>query len=67
MVKLQRHKAYTYKSGSGENIEHHKHIVTVPESAISELGWTEGQQLTYTVNGDILIMRPAKEKEEDNK
>ncbi len=66
-VKLQKHKAYTYKSESGKEIEHYKHMVTVPESAIGELGWNEGQQLTYTINGNVLIMKPAIEKEDNKK
>jgi hypothetical protein len=67
MVKLQKHKAYTYKSESGKEIEHCKHIVTIPESAISELGWSEGQQLTYTINDNVLIVRPVIEKEDGKK
>jgi hypothetical protein len=67
MVKLQKHKAYTYKSKSGKDLEHHKFIVTIPQSAIGELGWSEGQQLTYTINGNTLTMESIAETEEDEK
>lgn len=58
MVKIQKHKAYTYKSDSGQEIEHYKHIITLPASAISELGWNQGQELTWTINGNALILQP---------
>jgi len=67
MVKLQKHKAYTYKSESGKNIEHYKYIVTIPQSAISKAEWDEGQELNCTVNGNTVILRPIIGKEDDKR
>jgi len=67
MVKLQKHKAYTYKSEAGKNIEHYKYIVTIPQSAISEAEWDEGQELNCVVNGNTVILRPIIGKEDDKK
>ncbi|MEM0075761.1 MAG: hypothetical protein QXV84_05380 [Conexivisphaerales archaeon] len=40
MVKLQKHKAYTYMAGDGKEIEHYKYLFTVPEGAVDKLGWS---------------------------
>jgi hypothetical protein len=55
MVKLQKHKAYTYRADSGIEIEHYKHLVVIPEEAIQNLGWQEGQELSWCVTSDKLI------------
>ena len=67
MVKLQKHKAYTYKSETGKNIEHYKYLVNVPESALNELGWTEGQELNMSINQNSLTLKPQGSKKETNK
>lgn len=57
MVKIQKHKAYTYKAEDGREIEHYKYLVTVPVSAITELGWQEGQELNIIVNQHALVLK----------
>ena len=49
-IKLQRRFAYRYKDR-----EHFKHILTVPEPILEELGWEEGMELTPRVKGDKLL------------
>jgi hypothetical protein len=61
MVKLQRHKAYTYKTDSGETIEHYKHIINIPEDILTELGWTSGISLTAIPKGNSLILKPIRD------
>jgi hypothetical protein len=56
MVKLQRHKAYTYKTEGGEKKEHFKHLVVIPEEAIQNLDWREGQELSWTVANNKLVL-----------
>jgi bifunctional DNA-binding transcriptional regulator/antitoxin component of YhaV-PrlF toxin-antitoxin module len=58
VVKLQKHKAYTYKAASGKKIEHFKYLVNVPESTLNKLGWNEGQELIVTIRHDSLILKP---------
>lgn len=62
MVKLQKRFAYKYKEK-----EHYKHLVTIPQSAISELGWNDGQQLSFTVNNNTLVIKPSPDKGVDEK
>ena len=57
MVKLQRHKAYTYKTERGERIEHFKHLVVIPEEAVHSLGWVEGEELESLVQGNKLVLK----------
>jgi len=57
MVKLQKQKAYTYKAESGEEIDHYKHLVVVPEDLIETLGWKEGIDLTAAVEGEALVLK----------
>jgi hypothetical protein len=58
MVKLQRHKARIYKAESGKETEHYKHIIALPESAISELRRYEGQESTWSINENALTLQP---------
>jgi len=60
MVKLQKHKAYTYKADSGEEIDHYKYLITIPESAITELEWKPGQEVDLTIQDKELILKPSK-------
>jgi hypothetical protein len=39
-AKLQKQLAYKYKGK-----QHFKHVIVIPEGAINELGWKQGQQL----------------------
>ncbi|MDV3244902.1 MAG: hypothetical protein LYZ66_07020 [Nitrososphaerales archaeon] len=57
MVKLQKHKAYTYETGDGKKIEHFKHLVTIPDEVVQELGWTDGQNLTLAVSKNRLMLQ----------
>ena len=57
MVKLQKHKAYTYTTDSGEEIEHYKHLVVLPESTVTELDWQAGQELELTVTKGELKLK----------
>ncbi len=65
MAKLQKHKAYTYTSESGEEIEHFKHTVVIPEDAIQQLRWKEGVELAVTTKGNSMILKP--DEDENNK
>jgi hypothetical protein len=60
MVKLQRHKAYTYKTESGEQIEHYKYLVNIPENRLNELGWSDGQELSIRVYNKSLVLEASK-------
>ncbi|MQY61741.1 hypothetical protein GH146_00455 [archaeon] len=62
MVKLQKRFAYRYKDK-----KHYKHMITVPQSAISELGWSEGQQLIYMINNNTLIVKRVSDEKDDEK
>lgn len=56
-MKLQRQKAYTYKAESGEEIDHYKHLVIIPEDMIETLGWRDGIDLTVAVEGEALVLK----------
>lgn len=51
MVKLQRRFAYKYKDK-----EHYKHIITIPEEQVEELGWKEGEELEISASSNKLIL-----------
>jgi len=57
VVKLQKHKAYTYTTESGEDIEHYKHTVTIPDDVVRELGWQTGVELRPEVKDSALVLR----------
>jgi hypothetical protein len=59
MVKLQKHKAYTYKADSGEKIEHYKHLVVIPEDIVQALGWESGVDLQPFTRNNSLVLKPA--------
>jgi len=65
MVKLQKHKAYTYETNDGRTIVHHKHLIVLPESVISQLGWSEGVELEISITSNTVILSPTKESEEE--
>ena len=54
-MKLQKQVAYKYKDKT-----HYKYVVIIPETAINELGWNEGQELKLSINNSALKI----EKEE---
>ena len=65
MVKLQKHKAYTYKSNSGKEMEHYKHTVVIPESTIQQLGWKSGMELAVIPKRNSLILKPEEEEADE--
>jgi bifunctional DNA-binding transcriptional regulator/antitoxin component of YhaV-PrlF toxin-antitoxin module len=58
-AKLQRQLAYKYKEK-----HHYKHVIVVPDEAITELGWKGGQELELKVKGGQLIATLKKESGE---
>lgn len=66
MVKLQKHKAYTYKTESGKEIEHYKHTVTIPEDAIQQLRWKDGIELNASIARNSLVLKPTESEESDS-
>ncbi len=62
MVKLLKHLAYSYRKKTGEDVQHYKYIVVIPEKARKRIGWNEGQELDYEINGDTVVLRPMKPK-----
>jgi bifunctional DNA-binding transcriptional regulator/antitoxin component of YhaV-PrlF toxin-antitoxin module len=52
LVRLQKHFAYRYKDK-----EHYKHVVTIPEETVEQLGWKEGDELEQTIEKDSLIIK----------
>ncbi len=59
MVKLQKHKAYTYKTDAGEKIDHYKHIIIIPEEMVDALGWQNGVELQPIMRNNSLVLKPA--------
>ncbi len=57
LVRLQKHKAYTYKADSGKEIQHYKHLVVIPEDVVETLGWKEGIELTPIVQESTLVLK----------
>jgi bifunctional DNA-binding transcriptional regulator/antitoxin component of YhaV-PrlF toxin-antitoxin module len=61
-AKLQKQLAYKYKEK-----KHYKHVIVVPDEAITELGWKGGQELELLVKGRQLIAHISAEvKKETN-
>ncbi len=59
LVKLQRRFAYKYKDK-----EHYKHVVTIPEETIQELGWKAGEELEISVTDTKLtFIKKARNRE----
>ncbi len=56
MVKLQKRYAYTYKGK-----DHYKHIVTIPEDVIVDLGWKSDMDLQPKVENNRLVLRDKKD------
>jgi antitoxin component of MazEF toxin-antitoxin module len=55
-AKLQRQLAYKYKEK-----KHYKHVIVVPDEAITELGWKGGQELELKVQDGRLVVEVNKE------
>jgi antitoxin component of MazEF toxin-antitoxin module len=50
-AKLQKQVAYKYKDK-----QHFKHVIVIPDEAITELGWSGGQDLELTIKDNKLIV-----------
>ncbi len=57
-AKLQKQLAYKYKEKT-----HYKHVIIVPDEAITELGWKGGQELDLSVQDGHLIIKESREDE----
>ncbi|MBN1184016.1 MAG: hypothetical protein JXB49_17110 [Bacteroidales bacterium] len=56
-AKLQKQLAYKYKEK-----KHYKHVIVVPDEAISELGWKGGQALELMVKDGTLKIKLSQEE-----
>ena len=63
MPKLLKNLAYSYRKRSGEDVQHYKYVVVIPEDARKKASWRDGEELEFEVNGDTIVMRPKKELE----
>ena len=54
MVRLQKRFAYKYKDR-----DHYKHVVTIPEETVEQLGWKEGEELEQIIEKGSLVIREA--------
>jgi bifunctional DNA-binding transcriptional regulator/antitoxin component of YhaV-PrlF toxin-antitoxin module len=54
-AQLQKQQAYRYKGRA-----QYKHVIVIPEEAVSELSWKGGQQLELTIDCGKLVVE-AKE------
>jgi len=52
-MKLQKRLAYRYKGK-----EYYKHVLTISQRILKELGWETGENLEQIVEGGRLIIRP---------
>jgi bifunctional DNA-binding transcriptional regulator/antitoxin component of YhaV-PrlF toxin-antitoxin module len=59
-AKLQKQLAYKYKKK-----KHYKHVIVVPDEAITELGWKGGQELELTVKNGKLVAELKSEKDSE--
>jgi len=59
-AKLQKQQAYKYKDK-----QHFKHVIVVPDEAITELGWKGGEELELTVKEGQFIAKPKSAKQDD--
>jgi len=66
MVKLQKQKAYTYRTEKGEKTHHFKHVIVIPEDVIQELGWKKGQDLSWTIASNKLVLSLSSTEESKN-
>ena len=60
-AKLQKQLAYKYKEK-----KHYKHVIVVPDEAITELGWKGGQELELTVRNGKLVAELKRQKIQRN-
>jgi hypothetical protein len=56
-AKLQKQLSYTYKEK-----KHYKHVLVVPDEAITELGWQGVQELELNVKNGRLIIEAKRQE-----
>jgi hypothetical protein len=49
-AKLQKQLAYKYKEK-----KHYKHVIVIPDEAITDLGWKGGQNLELSIKDGKLV------------
>jgi len=54
-AKLQKQLAYKYKGKL-----QYKHVIVIPEEALSQLGWKGGQELELIVKETQLVIEPKR-------
>ena len=54
-AKLQKQQAYSYKGK-----KHFKHVIVIPDEAITELGWKGGQELELCITNSQLVITQKK-------
>jgi bifunctional DNA-binding transcriptional regulator/antitoxin component of YhaV-PrlF toxin-antitoxin module len=59
-MKLQKIFAYDYKAKDGKTIRHHKYNLVIPEEAVGKVSWEGTEELEWEVDGEKLILKPAK-------
>lgn len=55
---LQKQLAYKYKEK-----RQYKHVIIIPEEAVTELGWTGGQELELSVKDCRLVIETKNSEE----
>lgn len=61
-AKLQKQLAYKYKEK-----RRYKHVIVVPEEAVTELGWKGGQELELNIVKGKLEIKSLSPKEDEQK
>jgi len=59
-AKLQKQLAYKYKEK-----KHYKHVIVVPDEAITELGWKGGQELELNTKDGYLFIEAKRERKKE--
>ena len=62
MPRIQKQFAYRYEAKDGPRA-HYKHVITVPEKLIDELGWKPGSEIHYQIQRGKLVISESRGKE----
>lgn len=57
-AKLQKQQAYSYKGK-----KHFKHVIVIPDEAITELGWKGGRELDLSIDDGKLTIEIKKSED----
>jgi bifunctional DNA-binding transcriptional regulator/antitoxin component of YhaV-PrlF toxin-antitoxin module len=60
-AKLQKQLAYKYKEKKV-----YKHVIVVPDEAVTQLGWKGGEELELSIRNEQLIIGKRKTVERSN-